>query len=277
MVAKTKQQKDSNLPVAWDEELAKQAAISSAMEESTATGQFFGLKGGQLTWQDNPVRDNQMAVIVIDSILENVFYEGKYDPDSPQGPTCFAFGRDEKTLTPHKVVWEAAQQQCGASKLCDGCQWNEWGSADTGRGKACRNTRRLALVHAGSFDAQGRLNLIEDPDHFLTSPIGYMRLPVTSVKGYAGFVKQLAAGLHRPPHGVVTKVKVVPDAKNQFKVLFEPLINVPNALMGAVMKRHEEAMGLIEFPYSLDDFEDEGKKPATKTAKAAINKARRKY
>lgn len=262
----------------WDEELAKQAEVAAAMEANAGGGQFFGLKGGLLTWQDAPLPGNQMAVIILDSILENVYYEGRYDPDVPQSPICFAFGRDEKTLAPHQLVLEACNQQCGTSGLCAGCEMNEWGSAEVGRGKACRNTRRLAMIPAGTFK-NGKFELIDDEEHFTTTTIGFMKLPLTSVKGYAGFVKQVAGTLQRPPFGIVTKVKVVPDPKTQFKVLFEPIMNVPDELMASVMQRHEEAKSTIDFPYVNQDEEEVPKPKGRSRAaqKTAAKASGRKY
>lgn len=264
--------------VKWDEELAKQAEIAAGMEANTGGGQFFSTKGGILSWQDAPLPGNQMAVIVLDSILENVYYEGRYDPDVPQGPICFAFGRDEKTMQPHQIVIDAGNQQCGASGQCAGCEMNKFGSAETGRGKACRNTRRLAMIPAGTFNAAGKLELIEDEEHYETTAVGFMKLPVTSVKGYASFVKQVAGALRRPPFGIVTKVKVVPDPKSQFKVVFEPIMNVPDELMGAIMKRHEEAKSTIDFPYQPNDEENAPPKRGSRAAQKPASKARgRKY
>lgn len=236
----------------WDEELARQAAIAKGMEDSTASGQFFSTKGGILQWNDAPLPGNQMAVVILDSILENVFYEGKYDPDNPQGPTCFAFARVENELQPHKIVVEANNHQ---HSHCDGCPMNEWGSAETGRGKACRNTRRLGMIPAGTLDEAGKLKLFDDPDHFKSAAVGYMKLPVTSVKGYASFVKQIAGALKRPPFGIATRVKVIPDPKNQFRVVFEPIMNLPDELMEVILKRHEEVKSSIDFPYT--PFEEE--------------------
>lgn len=264
--------------VKWDEELAKQAEIAAGMEANTGGGQFFSTKGGILSWQDAPLPGNQMAVIVLDSILENVYYEGRYDPDVPQRPICFAFGRDEKTMQPHQIVIGASNQQCGASGQCAGCEMNEFGSAETGRGKACRNTRRLAMIPAGTFNQAGKLELIEDEEHYETTAVGFMKLPVTSVKGYASFVKQVAGALRRPPFGIVTKVKVVPDPKSQFKVVFEPIMNVPDELMGAIMKRHEEAKSTIDFPYQPNDEENAPPKRGSRAAQKPVGKARgRKY
>ena len=247
--------------VAWDEELAKMADVASAMEANSGGGQFFGLRGGQLTWQDAPMKDNQMAVIILDSILENVYYEGAYNPDVPQSPTCFAFGRDEREMKPHIIVTDAGQHQ---NPECYGCEHNEFGSANIGRGKACRNTRRLAMIPAGQFNNSGKFEMVEDDEHYESSTVGFMKLPVTSVKGYASFVKQISGTLRRPPFGVITKVKVVPDPKSQFRVLFEPITTVPDELLEIIVKRHKEVAPTIDFPYQLTEDE-----PAPARSRAA--------
>ncbi len=253
--------------VKWDEELAKQAEASAKMEANAGGGQFFSVKGGILTWNDAPVPGNQMAVVILDSILENVYYEGKFDPDNIASPTCFAFGRDDKELKPHALVFEAGTQE---HDTCVGCPMNEWGSADTGKGKGCKNVRRLGLVPAGTFNAAGKFEPIEDLEHFLTTPVGFMKLSVTSVKGYAGFVKQIAGALKRPPHGIITKIKVVPDTKTQFKIVFEAMMPLSNELMGNIMKRREEVAAVIDFPYTPREESDE--KPKGKGAKGAGRK-----
>lgn len=261
--------------VKWDEELAKQAEIAAGMEANTGGGQFFSTKGGILSWQDAPLPGNQMAVIILDSILENVYYEGRYDPDVPQGPICFAFGRDEKTMRPHQIAIDAGGHQ---HDQCAGCPMNEFGSAETGRGKACRNTRRLAMIPAGTFSQAGKFELFEEEEHFASTTIGFMKLPVTSVKGYSSFVKQVAGALRRPPFGIVTKVKVVPDPKTQFKVIFEPIMNIPDELMGNIMQRHEEAKSIIDFPYQPNDEESAPTKRGSRAGQKPASKARgRKY
>lgn len=265
--------------VKWDEQLAKDAEIAATAEAAASGGQFFSMQGGILKWQDAPLPDNQMAVIILDGIFENQFYEGDYDPNIPQSPSCYAFAREEKKLEPHKLVIEAKTQQ---HDECASCPMNEWGSADKGRGKACRNTRRLGLLPAGTFK-NNRFEAFDDLEHFKSTPVGFMKLPVTSVKGYANFVKQVAGSLKRPPYGIVTKVKVVPDAKSQFKVLFEPIENVSDNIIEVVVQRREEVMAMIDFPYT--PFEEEAKpqrgrgkaqrQPAGKTA--STRRPNRKY
>jgi len=251
----------------WDEELAAQAAVAAKMEESTAGGTFFSLKSGVLSFNDSPLPGNQMAVVVLDGIMENVYYEGKYDPDDITGPACFAFGRELVGMAPHELA------QNKQSETCAECPQNEWGSADTGRGKACSNRRRLALIPAGKFnDTTGKFDPITDPDHYATAQMAFLKLPVTSVKGYAAVVKQVAAALKRPPHGVFLKFKVVPDAKSQFRVVVEALASVPNELMPVIMQRHEEATGLIDFPYTPSSESDAEPKKGGKKAPAKKRK-----
>lgn len=250
----------------WDEELARQAEAAAGMEKNVGGGQFFSMQGGQLKFNDNPVPNNQMAVIVLDHVLENVFYDGDYDPSNPAPPTCFAFDREETDMAPHEVVVAAGQAQ---SEACRDCPMNQWGSADKGRGKACRNTRRLAMIPAGTLDANGRFSAFDDEDHFASANEAYMRLPVTSVKGWASFVKQVAGTLRRPPHGIFTKIRLEPDPKTQFRVVFEPIAQVPNNLLATIMKRHEASRSTIEFPYMIEEREE----PQPKGRGAARGKA----
>lgn len=278
MVAKTKKpvaESTSKQVVKWDEELAREAQIAADMEANTGGGQFFSIKAGVLSWQDAPLPGNQMAVIILDSIFETVYYEGEYDPDVPQSPVAFALGRDEKTMRWHETSREDfAGQLCSESDVC------QWGSADRGKGKAARETRRLAMIPAGTYDKHDNLTLFEDEDHFAKTTIGFMKLPVTSVKGYASFVKQVAGTLSRPPFGIITHVSVVPDAKTQFRVLFEPIEKVSDELMGTIIARTKEAKSTIDFPYQIGEdapANDRGKKAATKGRGAPAKARGRKY
>jgi hypothetical protein len=272
MTAAKKPSSKSHALIKWDDELAKQAEIAASMEAYTGGGQFFSLKGGVLSWQDAPLPNNQMAVVILDSIFETTYYETEYDPDTPQSPTAFALGRDEKTLT-----WHENSDPRFAGKLCSESEVCQWGSAPRGRGKAARETRRLAMIPAGTLDQHGKFELF-DEERLASASVGFMRLPVTSVKGYASFVKQVAGALRRPPFGIVTKVKVVPDPKTQFKVVFEPVMNIPDELMGIVMKRHEEAKAIIEFPYPPAEEEPAEPPRSSRAAQPPVGKARgRKY
>lgn len=260
MVKKSKSTEVAN----WDDELAKYADQASNMENSVATGNFFGTKGGTLTYNNTPFPNNEMAVVILDSIMEHVYYGDSYDPENPTTPVCFAFGREETEMSPHEVCVKGGHNQCA---MCKDCEWNEFGSADVGKGKACKNSRRIAMIPAGKLD-KNSFDAYEKPSDFEKTQIAYMRLPVTSVKAYAAFVKQLSSALRKPPFAVFTRVKLVPDSKTIFKVSFEAIEEVPRTLIPALIKRHEEAKNAIEFPYSpFDDSEDENPKKKKKGRK----------
>lgn len=255
----------------WDAQMAADAAQSQKMEESTATGQFFSLKAGVLAWNDSPLVNNEMTCIVLDSILENVTYDGAYSEDNRSPARCFAFGRLEEEMKPHASV-TARGQEC--NNQCAGCERNKYGTADVGRGKACSNRRRLAVIPFGSLEARtGAYKPEKNPKTIADSTMGFLKLPVMSVKNWSAYAKSLGA-MGKAPYGVVTKVKVVPDTKSQFRVTFEAVAEITREQGQFVLARVKEAKAAIEQPYNLDAEEEEaptrgrGGKPAAKKAPA---------
>ncbi len=236
--------------VAWEKEMAAEAEAATHSEQ-TSGGQFIGTRGGRLSWGGAAVPGNAIRVVILDYCRENTFYAGKFDPDTPQSPVCYAFARDERELAPHE---KAVQPQADA---CTGCPQNEFGSADTGRGKACKNTRRLALVAEDSADD-------EDAEIF------FLKVPVTSVKAWSGYVQAVADSKHRPPHGVVTEISLVPDAKTQFQMEFRLADVITDAGVGVNVRALRAKLGDagLMFPYAVYEAEE---KPA-KTLKGARGK-----
>ena len=231
--------KKSTAVATWDERLAAKAAIAKKSEESVSTGNFVSMKGGVLMYAGNPVTGNKLDVVVVDFIMENAYYEGKYDPSTPQSPLCFAFGRDEEEMVPHE---KSASKQ---SNTCSTCEHNEWDSGDSGRGKACKNARRLALITSDALD-NGAADIAE-------AAVAYMKVPVTSVKSWAGYVNQLAAA-NRPPLAFVTEVSVTPDAKTQFKVNFKAKEQITDgAMLEALLGKSDVVETLISFPYQATE------------------------
>jgi hypothetical protein len=104
-----------------------------------------------------------------------------------------------------------------------------------------------------------------DPASAAEGEVLFYKPPVTSVKGWALYVKGLASNFKRPPFAMVTTMKVVPDAKTQFRVLFKPDGVVPPETLPALIKRHEEIMETIAFPYAEASPDREDKKPKKPT------------
>lgn len=216
----------------YNEELAKYAKQTAETEASVSLGKFLSIKGGQLAYNGNPVPGNKMNVIIIDAVMENHYYTEGYDPDNPAAPVCFAFGRSDGEMAPHEKSTDPQHE------ACKGCPMNEYGTAEKGKGKACKNVRRLSLI------TEDGLNDVE------AAEIAYLKVPVTSVKSWAGYAQQLNTTMNLPPFGVVTEISVTPDPKTQVKVNFKLVEKVDDEYIGALLQKRKGGEEAIMFPYS---------------------------
>lgn len=233
--------------VSWSEELAKRATAAAAIEENVgAGGAFISLKGGRMTFQGAEIPGNKINVVVLDHILEYSWFLESYDADNPQTPDVYAFGRDENTIT-----WHENSLPEYAGELCKDSDINQWGSADKGRGKAAKNMRRLALLTEDQ---------VEDAESIGDATPAFLKVPVTSVKGWAGYVRQLEKTLQRPPLGVITEISVVPDPKTQFKLQFRLVEAIEDGdVIEALLQKADNTE--IDFPYAPRSEDEEEEKP----------------
>jgi len=250
--------------VAIRAKLAQAAENYSSEEESSST--FIALRGGILQIGEEPLPGNEMLVIVLDAIHENTYFPDKFDPEVILPPKCFSFGRSLKELQPHENIPEPGTDAAEDSYFelqadwCDECPHGEWGSADTGKGKACGQRRRLAVIPAGIFTQKGRrdteMEVFDDPEHFRDADIAFMKLPVTSVKAWSKYVRRLSNDHNVPPFAVLTHVYIEPDPKVQFRVCFDLIEVVEDEdILNVLIARNEEARQVIEQPYTEPDME----------------------
>ena len=191
----------------FESELAKLADQGVKAERSTAGASFMSTKGGVLSYREVPIAGNSIEVVIIASPIERLYYADRYDPTKISGPACFGIAALGTGMAPSSVSPSIQ------NATCQGCPKDEWGSAaNGGRGKACRETRRILMVTADS---------IPTPESVITAEVAALRPPVTSLKGFATYLQTIAAGMRRPLCGVVTQISVVPDPKNQFRVEFK--------------------------------------------------------
>jgi len=236
--------KEPQLPVTWEDQMTAYAQAALEQEESVAAGAFISFSAGQISYAGNPVAGNKLHVVVVDSVIENCYYPEQYDRDSPVSPSCYAFGNDAKKMAPHP---DAPQPQ---AQSCAECEWNKFGSDVNGKGKACKNIRRLALLPAEPVS----------PETLAKADFAIAKLPVMSVKNWAQYVRLVSTLRKRPPMGVVTTISTIPDAKSQFRVTLEHKSDLTQDLIGAVLSRRNEAKDLLVRPYP-DNKEKPDKTP----------------
>ena len=192
--------------ISFESEMAKLAEQSIQAEKNSAGVSFITTSGGVMKYRDNPIAGNSLDVIVLASPVERLYYTSRYDPTNNAPPSCFALGPTITGLKPSHL------SDSPQAELCESCPKNQWGSATNGgKGKACGEKRRLFLMTADSAVSADSVNLAE---------VAALRIPVTSVKGYATYVQTVASTVKRPLAAVITKVSLVPDPKTQFKIQF---------------------------------------------------------
>ncbi len=217
-------------------------AAAKAMSGEKPDNKFISFKSGMLALNGNAAPGNKLDVVILNSCLENQLYTRPFDPDKASSPDCWALGHSEEEMAPSNDVENPASPDCA------NCPNNEWGSDPKGgKGKACKNTRRLALIQAN------QLNDLTNADVY------YARLPVTSVANWAKYVMQIGNVVKRPPFGVITEISVSPDLKTQFKVNFQFRGLVEDSVLEALFSLHEGQNEGILFGYPKNSPEPEPK------------------
>lgn len=234
--------------IKWDERFA--TAASEAVKTAAAVGgggNFLSFKSGILSFQklqeNTEKKNNAIEVIILDYVLENQWYYQPFDEKNPMSPSCYAFGRAQRDMVPHEDVENPVNPQC------HGCPNKEFGTADRGKGKACGDVMRLAMIRAD-----------EDIE---TAQIFYAKLPYFSTLEWVKYLKSLQDTSQRHPMCFVTELSATPDPQSQFRIHFkmESPIEEDNDVFEQIWNRHEEAMREIEFPYPKFDNSPEPAAP----------------
>lgn len=211
-----------NLPVNYEEQLAAEAAaIKSRIAAPSGDRIRFASNRALIT--PDGIEGDTLEVVIVDFVSSNLFYDGAYDRDNPQPPACFAIGSEPTLLFP------SSNSPAKQADTCSACPNNQFGSASNGKGKACKNTRLLAMIPAAALD---------DPEQ--EAPIWIMSVPPTSMKAFDTYVHSLSAKHKTVPVGVITEISLdqsVTFAAPRFTVV-RPLSGEE---LGVFMPRREEA------------------------------------
>ena len=230
--------------VSYQDRFAKDAAEIAARE--ARGGLSLSTEGGVFSLGQETLGP-KIAVIVLDSWFANEFFIGEYDRGNPLPPVCYAFERDKSKLSPHPSMAADLSYFQPQHFPCEGCAQNEWGSAKQGRGKACKNREKLAVLPAGYFTAPkgrtpGELHLFEEPSHFAKADIVTLGVSVTSGENWSKYVSQLAVAHRRPPYAVYTEITLAPDPKSQYKMHFDMIELAPETLFETLVARVDEQL-----------------------------------
>ena len=187
--------------------------------------------------------ESPLDLVIVDYVTQNTYYEGIYNPNDPQPPICFAIGKKLNELKPSPNSPEPQAASCAT------CPMNEFGTAQNGVGKACKNSRILAVLPPDAADGED-----------------LMRLPVSpsGIKSFDKYVNNLSTREKTIPITKITEVSVVPTNNVGYTVAFgNPR---PNENLQNDFARYEEASAmLLQEP---DMTHSNGEQQATQTKAA---------
>ncbi len=226
-------EKDKKEVVNWKDRMAESAKEVAKIERPEVG--YISLRGGNMTYMNEPVPGNQMDVIVLAATYERTWYDHPFDPDDISPPQCYAKSRNEPTLAP------AANVANPIAETCHECPYSKWESAASGRGQACKMRRKLAITNLGDLDE-----------------LAMLATPPTSNTVWSGYANKLSsAGL--PPWGVVTNIKCVPF-KTYYKLEFTQAGTLKDEVLADIYPRVQKAEALLL--EELDMSQGEEGKPA---------------
>jgi hypothetical protein len=126
---------------------------------------------------ENPEAEKEIVGIIVDHHPVNAYWQNKYS-GANNPPDCSSMDG--------KVGIDAD----GNRKPCNSCPMNEWGTAEDGRGKACKNMHRVYILREGEM-----LPLL-------------LTLPPTSLKNISDYLGLRIVSKGLRSYGVVSKVSL---------------------------------------------------------------------
>lgn len=182
-------------------------------------GNRISLKGRVFTMPDGSTHPGPIAAVILDWRAHNQFWPAPYDPNRLEDPICWSVSRTYDDLAPSP---DAPERQ---AERCNNCPKNVFGSAPNGKARACRNSRRLAIVPPDAT-----------PD---TEPMILSASP-TAISAFESYVIGLAASEGKMPVEVVTLITFKPDAEYPTLVFGKPK-PLTDKQLAVMMKLREKA------------------------------------
>lgn len=241
--------------------------------EQAGVGKTLSIRNSKFKFEGADLGD-EIAVVLLDYVFVNQFYKGKFDPDNRQPPTCFAMAETEAELRP----LEASPEVQNGGDDCSSCWANEFESDEAGRGKACKNGRRIAVMSAEAWEDEDFIDYID------SDAVGYMTLPPTTNPTWRAYVNKLGKTAKLPVWGVITTLSFDPDVdypKLEFtaSAKLQDVLDVKAAekLISLRDEIHDELRSVPDFSgYTPDEAPKKGAKKRRKVAskKSPVRKKR---
>ena len=253
--APTKGAKTTTAIVPWDQKFAQYAKESKEQLKNVASG-GVGIKFGRgnISVGGAQIPGGKLECIILGYCAMNAWNKDAYDPDNPQPPDCYAFSitYGDEEMRPHEKVPMPQATSCAE------CEKNQFGTAITGKGKACGNNERLGLLLSKDC---------EDAEDVGTAEIATAKVSPTNVKHFKAYTDMLINEHGRPPWAAITEISSYNDPKTQIRLEFKLVdLITDEATLTALEKRQESIQDTVQTPFQAAA---ERPKPVAKNAKFA--------
>jgi hypothetical protein len=206
---------------------------TSAVAEYAYQGNKSVLADGGLPWirTDQTLNFNMgdeqlgdtIEVFVLDFAYTNQWFDADYDPGNPRNPSCAAIARDPDLLVPV----EGDDKQ---SEQCSTCWADVFGTANVGKGKACKNSIKALIVPANE--------VLDGKDNPTAMFLG---IPPTAMKPFRDCAKTVDR--HELPLSAVRiRVQCVPSGGAR-SLTFTPIDAIDSEVHGQLDKLGESLEG----------------------------------
>jgi hypothetical protein len=245
----TKKTSKSKDVVVYDEKQLALYAEQEAQREKAGPGNTMSIRNGKFSYQGSDL-GSTINVVILGYSFVNAYYDRPFDPDSPVPPACFAISDSGEDMKPHADA--PNPQGDDDNGACLGCWANAFESDNRGKGKACKNTRRLAFISADEL--KGDLDDVE---------VAFLSLPPMSGKAWKGYVNQIAKALQRPVFSMVTTMSF-DDNEDYPKLEFKAADRVPPNLISKMVALRDSVKDQLMAPFNTEGYESPDKASSKK-------------
>lgn len=225
--------------VPWKEKFAGYAKDTRKQVENVGGGVGIKFGRGSIQVGGIPVKGGKLECVIIGSCALNAWFEDDYNKDDVQPPDCYAFAINvgDEDMKPHEKAESPQHEDCA------GCPQNQFGTAKTGKGKACSNRVRIGAIAAK--DAK-------DADTVVSAQLAIGSVSPTNLKHWAAYVKLLDEmdGGPRQPWNVVTEIQSFDDQDTQIRLEFRLVETIDDGdILTALEKRYNKVQDALQVPY----------------------------
>ena len=238
-------------------ELRKDAVGYAASVKVQGEGNFISVKGGVFSRRGDSWGNSFEGVILAHAHV-NEYYEGTYDPNKKGvTPSCYALSTNGDDMTPHASIAQPENDKC------DTCPMAEIGSATVGKGRACKQKARLALIHGDD---------LRNAETASEALILQMAVPPMSKSNFTSYVKVIAENpkFGLPPYAVLVEFVLKPHPVYQYQLEFKPIAVINNEAILRVLQARArgEATDRVMAPFMKSAAKDDDKGKGRAKSKA---------